>query len=211
MARRNRIATGEQRSYKPEVDSPAYSQRLDEALALAAHAFRGRIRKGSGVPYLTHLLQVMVFVAEHGGDEDQMIAALLHDYLEDIPGASAADLEARFGVRVATMVVALSDSTDGVRAPWEERKRLFIASIRSKEPDVRLVCAADKLHNTQSILRDAERLGDGVFARFTASAEQTAWYYESVLEALADGWDHRILESLREAVQAVRALVPVER
>jgi hypothetical protein len=67
-----------------------YSPRIDDALQFTADAFRTIARKGSKVPYLTHLLQVMVTVGEHGGDEDQLIAALLHDYLEDVPGADAA-------------------------------------------------------------------------------------------------------------------------
>lgn len=90
-----------------------YSARLDRAIARATHAFRDVRRKGSGVPYLSHLLQVLVYVAEFGGDEDQMIAAVLHDYLEDIDGSSSAELEQGFGPRVAELVVGLSDATAG--------------------------------------------------------------------------------------------------
>ena len=81
-----------------------YSARLDEAVAFALDEFRGRVRKGTRVPYMTHLLQVMVLVGEHGGDEDQMIAAVLHDWLEDIEGARVEVLNARWGLRVAGFV-----------------------------------------------------------------------------------------------------------
>ena len=81
---------------------PCYSERLDRALSFAACEFRHRVRKGTGVPYLTHLLGVMVLVAEHGGDEEQMIAALLHDYLEDIDGSSVETLEQQFVVGAST-------------------------------------------------------------------------------------------------------------
>lgn len=185
---------------------PLYSPRLDDALAFVADAFRHRGRKGSGVPYLTHLLQVMVLVAEHGGDEDQMVAALLHDYLEDIAGASETMIRVRFGARVASIVLALSDTTLQPKPPWLERKRAFITRAASMSPDVKLVCAADKLHNARSILLDYERIGAEVFERFTASREQTIWYYDSVHRALATGWDHRLLEELGTAVRGLLTL-----
>ena len=84
---------------------------MDEALAFVAAAFRHHIRKGSGAPYLSHLLQVAATVAEHGGDEEQIVAALCHDYLEDIRGAQRDELARRFGDRVARLVEGLSDST----------------------------------------------------------------------------------------------------
>jgi (p)ppGpp synthase/HD superfamily hydrolase len=180
-----------------------YTTRLDEALALAADAFRARRRKGSGIPYLTHLLQVMVLVGEHGGDEDQMIAAVLHDYLEDIPGASRAELERRFGARVTRLVVALSDATTQPKPPWEERKRAYLERLRAEPAEVRLVSAADKLHNALSIRRDFASIGEEVFDRFTATREQTLWYYREVVGALGDGWAHALLDRLRDEVDAL--------
>src|SRR5688572_29333342 len=103
-----------------------YSNRVDDALALVTRAFRGRRRKGTQVPYLTHLLQVMVWVAEWGGDEEQMVAALLHDYLEDIEPGGAPELERRFGARVAAMVIALSELGNKRTTPWHVRKSEYI-------------------------------------------------------------------------------------
>jgi (p)ppGpp synthase/HD superfamily hydrolase len=182
-----------------------YTERLDRALAFAAQAFRTRARKGSSIPYLTHLLQVMVTVAEHGGDEDQMIAALLHDYLEDIPGARREDVAALFGGDVATLVVKLSDSTGQPRPAWEGRKRRYLAGLRGEGPRIKLISAADKLHNARSIARDHALLGDDVWARFTASRAQTLWYYRAALDALGDGWAHPLLEELRRVVVEVHA------
>ncbi|MEE2829203.1 MAG: HD domain-containing protein, partial [Myxococcota bacterium] len=79
------------------ISTPCYSHRMDEALALVTEAFRNKRRKSTEIPYLSHLLQVAVWVAERGGSEEQIIAALLHDYLEDIEGSSAEELEAGFG------------------------------------------------------------------------------------------------------------------
>lgn len=165
-----------------------------------ADAFRHRVRKGSGIPYLTHLLAVMVIVAEHGGDEDQMLAALLHDYLEDIEGSSPSEIEERFGPRVTQLVLALSDAIERPKPAWEARKRRYIAQLAHGAHDLKLISAADKLHNARSLVRDYRLVGDALWGRFSASREQTLWYYKSVVEALATGWQHPLLSELEQSV-----------
>lgn len=187
----------------PETHEQQYTKRLDDALALVASAFRTHIRKGSGVPYLTHLLQVMVTVGEHGGDEDQMIAALLHDYLEDIEAATGDDVEKRFGPRVRRLVEALSDSTTLPKPPWKDRKLAYLAHLRDEPEDVKLISAADKLHNARSILRDLGEVGDALWDRFTGTKEQTLWYYRELLVALAHEWDHPLIDELGVVIDAV--------
>jgi len=183
--------------------TPLYSARVGEALAFAADAFAHVVRKGSGVPYITHLLQVMVHVAEHGGDEDQMIAAVLHDYLEDIEGGSADELERRFGPRVRDFVERLSDTTTRPKPPWKERKLRYITTLREEPDELKLISVADKLHNATSILRDYGRLGDEVFARFTAPRHETLWYYREVVAALGHGFSHPLLDQLRDVVKRI--------
>lgn len=179
-----------------------YDARLGDALKLAADAFAHIPRKGTGIPYLSHLLAVSTMVMEHGGSADQCIAAVLHDYLEDIPGASEAALEARFGPNVATLVRALSDTTHSEhKEPWLERKQRYIAHLRTTSDEVRLICCADKIHNARSLLRDRRVLGDALFERFHATKEQTFWYYDEVVNALGEGWSHPLLEELRGHVE----------
>ena len=187
------------------VSSPCYSARLDEALALAARAFRSVRRKGTEIPYLTHLLQVMVFVAEHGGDEDQLIAAVLHDYLEDVAGASEAELVASFGARVAALVVALSDATSRPKPPWKERKVRYLEQLRHAPADVKLISAADKLHNALSIRRDLATEGASVWERFAAAPDQVLWYYREVSVALATNWSHPLVDELNAVVEDLHA------
>ena len=182
------------------MGNPCYSNRLDKALALAADAFRPIVRKGSNVPYLTHLLAVTVTVGEFGGSEDQMIGAVLHDYLEDIEGSSANELRSLFGETVADYVVALSDTTVRPKPPWKERKLAYLAKLTDEPAEVKLISAADKLHNATSILRDHRNIGDEIFDRFTASKQQTLWYYTEVARALATNWEHPILLELNTAV-----------
>jgi (p)ppGpp synthase/HD superfamily hydrolase len=194
------------------IGEPLYGPRVGEALKLAADAFASRVRKGSGAPYLTHLLAVATLVMEHGGDEDQIVAAVLHDYLEDIPGASIDLLRDRFGARVARLVLALSDATDATdKAPWRPRKERYLAHLRLAPADVKLVSAADKLHNVRSIVEDHARMGDEVFARFTASRDETLWYYREVTVALADGFDHPLVEQVRRAVGEMHAATGLAR
>jgi (p)ppGpp synthase/HD superfamily hydrolase len=183
-----------------------YSNRVGQALALAADAFAGVIRKGTdgdGQPpiiYLSHLLQVAAWVAEHRGTEDQIIAAVLHDYLEDIDGSTEQELAARFGDRVASYVAALSDATERPKPPWKERKLAYLAKLEHKPAEVKLISACDKLHNASRILHDLRDVGDQVFDRFTASKDDTLWYYRQVVDALATGWQHPALDELGEVV-----------
>lgn len=184
-----------------------YSRRLDAAIALATDAFRARPRKGTGIPYLSHLLQVLVTVAEHGGDEDQQIAAVLHDYLEDIPGATADELRERFGEQVAQLVVGLSDATSQPKPPWEERKRAYLQHLCDAPAELKLISAADKLHNAQSLRRDFALVGDSLWSRFSASRAQTLWYYREVVQALGTGWEHRLWSELHAEVRRLHEAV----
>jgi (p)ppGpp synthase/HD superfamily hydrolase len=181
--------------------TPCYGPRLGEALKFAADQFRFRRRKGSDQPYLTHLLAVATLVMEHGGTEDQVIAAVLHDYLEDIPGASHDELATRFGERVAAIVETLSDATDAQnKAPWKPRKERYLARLREASEEVKLVSAADKLHNAVTILRDRAEVGDAVFARFSVPRDETLWYYREVVRALSHRYAHPLVDRVRAAV-----------
>lgn len=187
------------------MPEPMYSKRLDDALALAADAFRHERRKATDIPYLCHLLQVMVWVGEYGGDEDQMIAAVLHDYLEDVEGSSETELRRQFGDRVADYVVDLSDTVVRPKPPWKARKVEYIAKLAQKPADVKLISACDKLHNAESILRDHRAHGDTLWERFTAPKEGTLWYYRSITEALGEGWSSPVLDRLRQTVDTIHA------
>lgn len=180
-----------------QAPAPCYGRALDDALAFVAEAFRNKTRKGTNIPYLTHLLAVMALVGEHGGSEEQMIAALLHDTLEDIEGISRDDLELRFGGPVADMVVALSDTVEHPKPDWRTRKTRYLARLAQEGCWVKLVSAAVKLHNLQCLLRDLDRHGDKVWKRFNAGREDQLWYYRSVVEALEIGWEDPLLEDLR--------------
>ncbi len=186
--------------------SGAYSTKVDDASVFVAEQFRDKFRKQTTIPYLTHLWAVAALVGEHGGDEDQIVAALLHDVLEDCPNVKAADLRARFGDRVTGFVLALSDAVEHPKPPWRERKENYLAHLASESADLKLISAADKLHNCRSILRDHRAIGDTIFSRFNAPKHDTLWYFRSLVDALGTGWDHIILVELREAVHDLHSV-----
>jgi (p)ppGpp synthase/HD superfamily hydrolase len=188
---------------EPEAAMDCYSSRVDLALALAADAFRNRRRKATNIPYLSHLLAVMVTVAEHGGDEDQLIAAVLHDYLEDIEGSSRDQLERDFGKRVGELVAGLSDTDLRPKPPWKERKVAYIHHLAQASPDLKLISAADKLHNARCIERDLRHVGAAVWDRFSAPRDATLWYYRAVVVALSEDWAHPLLDELRATVVSI--------
>jgi (p)ppGpp synthase/HD superfamily hydrolase len=168
----------------------SYSERFDAALAYAARIHRDQVRKGSGVPYVTHLLAVAALVGEAGGSEDQVIAALLHDAIEDcvaeIPDIRE-QLAARFGSAVLDMVEACTDTDEVPKPPWRPRKEAYLARLRAEPPGAPalLVSLADKLHNATTIRRDLQVVGDAFWERFRGGREGTIWYYTAVAEAFA--------------------------
>lgn len=168
------------------------TQRFDDAVAYARTLHADDVRKGTTVPYLAHLLGVSSLVLEHGGDEDQAIAALLHDAAEDHGGrARLADIAARFGTRVAAIVEACSDSLVADRhhkAPWWPRKAAYLRALATEPPDALLVTAADKLHNARALVADHRRDGDALWARFNPDAGRRGqlWYQRRLHEVLAD-------------------------
>jgi (p)ppGpp synthase/HD superfamily hydrolase len=189
--------------YHSRVSEPLamYGPRFESALSHAAVLHHGQRRKGNGVPYIVHPLAVASLVGSYGGDEDQVIAALLHDVLEDC-GVEARVLHDRYGERVARIVVACTDTTERPKPAWRPRKEAHVARVREQPPEVKLVIAADKLHNALSIVRDRRHrdVGESVWERFSADRDQVLWYYGAMSEALAAGWDHPIVDEVSHAV-----------
>lgn len=168
-----------------DVDRQAIlTDRFDDALAYASRLHRRQVRKGSGIPYISHLLGVASLALEMGADEDQAIAALLHDAVEDQGGADRlTDIRARFGDRVAEIVAHCTDTDVEPKPPWQARKESYVASLADKPPHALLVSLADKLHNAGAILTDLTEHGPVVWQRFTGGRDGSLWYYKVLSEA----------------------------
>jgi (p)ppGpp synthase/HD superfamily hydrolase len=186
-------------------DSEHDRGRLGRALDVAADLHRGQVRKGSSIPYLSHLMAVAALVMEDGGDEDQVVAALLHDAAEDQGGeATLLHIEQQFGSRVAEMVRDCSDSLvdrGTEKAPWHERKQAALAKLASVGSDSLVVIAADKLHNVQSTVADLRLLGEPVWTRFKTGRDGFLWYHREMAERLFDlAPESRSVQELRHEV-----------
>ena len=168
------------------------SARFSEAMVLAATLHANDRRKGTTIPYVSHLLGVCSLVLNDGGDEDEAIAALLHDALEDHGDAvTASELGARFGARVRDLVVSCTDTpaefTGGEKPPWRGRKEQYLAHVRESRAEDLRVSLADKLYNARAMVDDVERFGDDVWERFKAGKRDQIWYYTSLLDAYRAG------------------------
>ncbi len=185
--------------------------RLAAALSVALRVHADQTRKGRPVPYVSHLLQVAGLVLEHGGDLDQAIAGLLHDALEDGSDLGVDSLRRDFGAEVARMVLHCTDLLEGDtperKSPWLDRKRRFLDALWSADDRTQLVVACDKLHNLRSLVADLRVEGVETLARFSASPEQTRWYYEAVREALRGDVDGRLLDEMDALLRELRGWI----
>lgn len=183
------------------------SARFEEALVFATRLHAGQTRKGTTIPYISHLLAVTAIVLEHGGNEDEAIAALLHDSIEDQGGATTREeIRRRFGDRVVEIVDGCTDTDVMPKPPWRVRKEAYIAHISAAPAAVRLVSTADKLHNARAILEDYRVVGEALWKRFNGGKEGTLWYYRSVVDALRKAGTTPLIEELDRVVSEIECL-----
>jgi len=181
--------------------------RFERALVFATRKHAGQERKGTPVPYVSHLLGVAGLVLEAGGDEDLAIAALLHDVAEDCGGVPMLNqVRRRFGKRVAHIVEGCSDAFTTPKPPWRERKEPYIRHLRTADADTRLVSAADKLHNARSIVADYRALGEQIWERFQGKRDGTLWYYRALLDEFKRKKPNRIVNEFERVVLELEAL-----
>lgn len=163
----------------------ASAQRYGKALAHAAEKHAGQKRTGTRIPCISHPLGVASLVLEYGGSEDEVIAALLHDVAEDCGGQEALDeIRQKFGMGTAAIVEGCTDTLENPKPEWRSRKEAYLAHLQTAHRSVRLVAAADELHDVRSILRDYRSEGENVWKRFSATKEDVLWYYGAVTRAL---------------------------
>ena len=188
------------------------SDRFDQAL-LYAHELHGdQYRRGTPVPYMAHLMGVASLVLEYGGDEEQAIAALLHDSIEDSGHlTSYGEIHRRFGERVTDIVRACTDADTTPRPPWLERKAAYVARVSHEPADARLVSAADKLYNVRTLLKDYRQTGHGVWQRYTGDPADVLWYYRALVTEFRVAGEHPIVDELDRAVAQLEEVVALTR
>ena len=196
------------------------TDRFARAVDYARIAHAAQVRKGTTIPYITHLLGVATLVIEFGGTEDQAIAGLLHDTIEDCGEAHEAMIRAQFGDAVADIVVACTDGTaegkgslidaEAKRKDWYVRKHGYLKHLAKTKQSALLVSASDKLHNARAIVQDLQdpKVGSKVFTRFKGGRSGTLGYYQSLVEVLAKR-KSKVVPQLDAVVAQMHALAGV--
>lgn len=181
---------------------------FDEAVAYASTLHRAQARKGTTIPYLSHLLGVAGLVLEAGGTEEQAIAGLLHDALEDQGHrTSYEEIAERFGDEVARIVRECSDTEVVPKPPWRERKEAYIAHLATLDEAVWRVSLADKLHNLRTLVVDVEAHGLAYLDAFSAGAVEQVWYFESLAEVFSKNLPGAHATEMAATVERLRAAV----
>ena len=187
--------------------------RMTEALRFAPQHHADQYRKGSSIPYVSHLLQVAGLVLEFGGDVDQAVAALLHDTLEDCPEVTVGSLEERFGAAVTGIVRDCSDTIaceagpDAAKPSWRERKERYLAHMKCADTRSLLVAVCDKVHNLGTIVADLEEHGLETLGRFSADADGQAWYFRNILDIARERVPSILSRRLEQSLTAFTAAV----
>jgi GTP pyrophosphokinase len=179
--------------------------RFAEAFLYAHEVHASQTRKGTGSPYIGHLIGVASIVLDDGGSEDEAIGALLHDAAEDQGGRPRlADIRSRFGDAVARIVEDCTDSWETPKRPWTERKQAYIQHARSLAAPSLRVSAADKVHNTYAILRDLRNVGEQVWDRFSAPPDDVVSYYESLVRAYREAGGGHLVDELDRIIRGIQ-------
>jgi hypothetical protein len=190
----------------PERTRVPVGRRFDRAVAVARELHVGQRRKGSEIPYVAHLLAVASLVLEDSGSEEEAIAAMLHDAVEDQGGPpTLRRIEQQFGRNVARIVKACSDTDATPKPPWRERKEAYIAHLADADRATLRVSLADKLHNARAILFDLHVVGDELWTRFAAGRDEVIWYYGALADAFAARDAGPMAAELRRTVNAIAA------
>jgi len=193
-----------------ESEAPKLTSRFEEALQYAARLHGKQVRKGTPIPYVSHLLAVTAIVLEDGGNEDEAIAALLHDAIEDQGGdPTRQEIRRRFGEKVTAIVDGCTDAEVIPKPPWLERKKKYLEHLHEATPEVIRVSAADKLHNARAILADFRQVGNAIWGRFKGGRDGTLWHYRRLVDVLGEAGPSSIVEELGRVVSELERLAGV--
>ena len=182
--------------------------KLPEAFDLALNLHAKQKRKGTTIPYISHLMSVAALVMEHGGDEEQVIAGFLHDTLEDCGPEHAETIRERFGEKVLRIVEGCTDGVpneSGSKPDWRSRKLAYLSHLKVVAEETLLVSACDKLHNARAILLDLRTVGPEVFNRFKAGKEGTLWNFRRLAETFSERLPGPLSAELSRTVDAMEA------
>lgn len=183
------------------------SPKFEKALSFATQLHATQYRKGSKAPFITHLLSVCAIILEDGGTEDEAIAGLLHDAVEDQGGLKTLEaIKNTFGERIAQIVLECSETHLSPKPPWKERKVQSLAKMKQISDSAIRVVLADKVHNSQSLIREHQKYGTIIWNNFKAGREGTVWYFNQVCAVLNERTNSELIHELKLAVNRIEVL-----
>ena len=193
------------------TDEGLLSNRFLEAFSMAYKLHNKQTRKGSNTPYIAHLMAVASLVLENGGNENQAIAALLHDTVEDQGGwDTLRDIKNKFGEEVANLVDGCTDAYTHPKPPWKDRKVAYLEKLKTAPDSVVLISLADKVHNARSILHDLQHANDQVWDKFSGGKAGTLWYYQSLANIFDSAPYPLLKQELRYLVEEIITLANLQ-
>lgn len=187
---------------------------FEDWLVFATRLHASQKRKSTTIPYIAYLLGVASIALEHGATEDEAIAALLHDSVEDAdgdPGVVRAEIRRRFGSAVLAIVDGCTDADQRPKPPWRPRKEKYIAHLPEASPSIRLVSVSDKLYNARAILSDYRAIGEALWGRFNGGRDGTLWYYRALADTFGRLGPGRLAEELDRVVGEIERLATERR
>jgi (p)ppGpp synthase/HD superfamily hydrolase len=184
---------------------------FEAALVYATQLHAQQRRKITHTPYIAHLLSVAALVLEDGGSEEEAIAALLHDAVEDQGGAiTRAEIHRRFGSDVTAIVDGCTEPELTPTMTWKEHKQLYLEQLRQGSPQVRRVALADKLHNARTLLINLRLAGEGIWSEFRGGKENVLWLHEALLELFRQMSHSWMVEELEQVMRELKQRIAAE-
>ena len=184
--------------------------KIQKAINEAARLHHEQKRKGDGLPYVVHLFSVAVILSNYTNDEDIIAAGLLHDTIEDVPGYTKEELEKDFGKRVAEIVEGVTEEKfigQNEKATWRNRKEGYLEKLQQDSEEAMLVCAADKIHNLDSMIDGIKLQGEKYWSNFNSSAEGKLWFYEEVFKILKGRLNSSIVNELEQSINKAKEVL----
>lgn len=190
------------------ISTTKLTAKYESALIFANRLHQDQIRKINGTPYVSHLLSVSAFVLEDGGSEEEAIAALLHDAIEDQGGEKTGDLiREQFGDQVADIVEGCTEKQIHPQPSWKIKKQNYLDNLKNASPEVCRVALADKLHNAISNIEEFHQHGINIWSNFAEGEEGLIWFYDSIVKVIKEtNYSGLLLDRLKRTISELKTL-----
>lgn len=189
-----------------------FTSKIHKAIKKASVLHLGQRRKADGTPFIMHPFSVALILSKYTDDEDIIVAALLHDVLEDVEAYTAEDLKRDFGLKITRIVEGISEdespskSSADRKASWLKRKESYLAKLRNDSFEALMISCADKIHNLISMMEEYKEQGESMWKAFNAPQDKRLWFYGEVLAILKKRLASEIVKELEKTYLEAKTL-----